>query len=80
VLDGAPRLPGVLTAPTVPVVTHQQLPPLTNGATSGHGAEPAAALASSGSANTRMLVGVAIGFLVLGVVLALVLMKLIAKG
>jgi serine/threonine-protein kinase len=80
VIDGAARLPAVLTAPTVPVVTHPQLPPLTNGASGGHAGEPGAALAPGASSNTKMLVGVAIGFLVLGVVLALVLMKLVAKG
>ena len=83
VLDGAARLPAVLTAPTVPIVTHPQSPPLTNGASSA-GRRPSprrpSALEPLGEyedASSRR------GHRVPGAgrhVLALALMKLVAKG
>ncbi len=82
VLDGATQLPGALASPPAAAAPaggpSQAIAARANGA--GAAAPSEEPLSAPPRSGTPLLVGIAIGFLVLGVVLAFALMKLVAKG
>ena len=78
VLEGAVQLPAALTPAPAPAVR-----PANPAASAGSSPSPPSSGAPPeeiAKSSTGMLVGVAVGFLVLGVVLAFVLMKFVSKG